>query len=111
MALTPEPNSSSEITDSKDPPVFDYLVPTPVFSGQTKSTPYIGVSFATVTTEPATHISYGTLMSEFVVDPQLLRDWDDVFRATDFVELVITINAKVQWRIPQRAGALSLVQN
>ena len=50
-------------------------------------------------------------MSEFVVDPQLLRDWDDVFRATDFVELAITIHAKVQRQIPQRAGALSLVQN
>jgi hypothetical protein len=94
MVLAPELNSSYEITDSREPPVINHLVPTPIFSGQTKSTPYMGISFATVNTEPASHISYGTLMSEFVADQQVLRGWDDVFRAADFVELVMTVRAE-----------------
>lgn len=36
-------------------------------------------------------MTHGTLMIDFAAEPRVLRDWDDLFPAESFIELVITV--------------------
>jgi len=37
----------------------------------------------------------GTLMADFTAEPEVLRDWDDMFLTDDFTLLVITVRANI----------------
>jgi hypothetical protein len=108
-------------------------VPTPIFSGQTRFTTPNAISFAPATTKFATPMTHGTLMIDFAAEPRVLRDWDDLFPAESFIELVITVRVNVpqlfflfrssahsgpvsrsgesQWHTSSGAGTTSLAQN
>lgn len=127
-------NSALESVDSEGPPIVEDLVPTPAFSGKVDFNAPSGISFAPTTTIFATPMTHGTLMADFVEEPRVLRDRDDIFPAQGFVGLVITVRATFlqflslfrssahsgrvskrsgspPWGISPRARTISLVQS
>ena len=76
------------------PPAEDF-VPTPPFSGHVQSNPSKAISFAPANTKFATPMTNGTLMADFLAEPQVLRDWDDMFSTEDFTQLVIVVRTNI----------------
>ena len=127
-------NPALEGVDSEGLPIVEGLVPTPAFSGKVDFNAPSGISFAPAATIFATPMTHGTLMADFLEEPRVLRDRDDIFPAQGFVTLVITVRTNLlqslslfqsfahsgrvskrsgspPWGISPRARTISLVQS
>jgi len=82
-------------TSGGTPPPAEDFVPTPPFSGHVQFFAPNAISFAPATTKFATPMTNGTLMVDFLAEPEVLRDWDDMFLTDDFTLLVITVCANI----------------
>jgi len=81
--------------DPQGPPIAEDFVPTPRFSGYDPSNPPNAISFAPATTKFATPATNGTLMTDFLAEPRVLRDWSDMLPAECFTQLVIAVRANI----------------
>ena len=77
------------------PPPAEDFVPTPPFSGHIQFFAPTAISFAPATTKFATPMTNGTLIADFLAEPEVLRDWDDMFLTDDFTQLVITVRGNI----------------